>query len=77
MPVIREVRGFSPKIPNSCFIADNATIVGDVVMGEECSIWFNAVVRGDVNSIIMADRVNIQDGRSDPLYLREIKDHYR
>ena len=62
MPLIREVRGFEPTIPVSCFIADNATIVGDVTMGEECSIWFNAVVRGDVNSIVMGDRVNIQDG---------------
>ncbi len=47
--------------PN-CFIAPNATIVGDVVMGKDCSVWFNAVVRGDVNSIRMGDKVNIQDG---------------
>ncbi len=62
MPLIKEVRGFSPVIPQSCFIADNASIVGDVKMGEECSIWFNAVVRGDVNTIVMGDRVNVQDG---------------
>lgn len=62
MPLIKEVRGFSPVIPRSCFIADNATIVGDVTMGEECSIWFNAVIRGDVNTISMGDRVNVQDG---------------
>lgn len=51
-----------PQIPNSCFIAPNATIVGDVVIGEDCSIWFNAVVRGDVNSIRIGNKVNIQDG---------------
>jgi len=62
MPVILPVKGVSPEIPGSCFIAPNATIVGDVVMGEECSIWFNAVVRGDVNSIRMGNKVNIQDG---------------
>ena len=51
-----------PQIPSSCFIAPNATIVGDVVIGEDCSIWFNAVVRGDVNSIRIGNKVNIQDG---------------
>ena len=51
-----------PQIPSSCFIAPNATIVGDVVVGEDCSIWFNAVVRGDVNSIRIGNKVNIQDG---------------
>lgn len=62
MPVILPVKGVSPEIPESCFIAPNATVVGDVVMGEQCSIWFNAVVRGDVNSIRMGSKVNIQDG---------------
>lgn len=62
MPVILPVKGVMPQIPGSVFVAPNATIVGDVVMGEECSIWFNAVLRGDVNSIRMGDRVNIQDG---------------
>lgn len=62
MPVILPVKGLMPQIPESVFVAPNATIVGDVVMGEECSIWFNAVLRGDVNSIRMGDRVNIQDG---------------
>lgn len=62
MPIILPVRGILPLIPSTCFIAPNATIVGDVVMGEECSIWFNAVVRGDVNSIVMGNKVNIQDG---------------
>ncbi|RZJ55421.1 MAG: gamma carbonic anhydrase family protein [Flavobacterium sp.] len=60
--VIREVNGKYPQLPEDCFIADNATIVGDVTVGAECSIWFNAVVRGDVNSIIIGNKVNIQDG---------------
>lgn len=62
MPVILPVKGISPVIPEDCFIAPNATIVGDVEMGSECSVWFNAVVRGDVNSIRMGNKVNIQDG---------------
>lgn len=62
MPVILPVKGVMPQIPESVFVAPNATIVGDVIMGEECSVWFNAVLRGDVNSIRMGDRVNIQDG---------------
>lgn len=62
MPIILPVKGIHPGIPESCFIAPNATVVGDVVMGEECSIWFNAVVRGDVNSIRMGHKVNVQDG---------------
>ena len=60
--VIREVNGKSPQIPDDCFIAENATIVGDVTLGAECSVWFNAVVRGDVHYIKVGDRVNIQDG---------------
>lgn len=59
---IVSVRGFTPVIPDNCFIADNARIIGDVRMGTECSIWYNAVVRGDVNSIIIGNKVNIQDG---------------
>lgn len=62
MPVILPVKGVSPQIPEDCFVAPNATIVGDVKMGEGCSIWFNAVVRGDVNSIAMGNKVNVQDG---------------
>lgn len=62
MPIILPVRGFSPQLAPDCFIAPNATIVGDVKMGKEGSIWFNAVVRGDVNSIIIGEKVNIQDG---------------
>lgn len=62
MPVILPVKGVHPQIPEDCFVAPNATIVGDVKMGKECSVWFNAVVRGDVNSIEMGDKINIQDG---------------
>ncbi len=62
MPYILPLRGFTPKLGENCFIAVNATIVGDVIMGNDCSVWFNAVVRGDVNSIIIGDKVNIQDG---------------
>lgn len=62
MALIKSVRGKHPQIPEDCFIAENATIVGDVVMGTACSIWFNAVVRGDVNSIRLGNQVNVQDG---------------
>jgi carbonic anhydrase/acetyltransferase-like protein (isoleucine patch superfamily) len=61
MPVILPVKGISPSIGADTFIAPNATIVGDVTMGEGCSVWFNAVIRGDVNSIIIGNKVNIQD----------------
>ncbi|GHC64312.1 gamma carbonic anhydrase family protein [Ulvibacter litoralis] len=60
--IIKAVNGKSPQIPDDCFIAENATIVGDVVMGNECSVWFNAVLRGDVHFIKMGNKVNIQDG---------------
>lgn len=60
--IIKEVNGKFPQIQDDCFIADNATIVGEVAIGKECSIWFNAVVRGDVNSITIGNKVNIQDG---------------
>jgi carbonic anhydrase/acetyltransferase-like protein (isoleucine patch superfamily) len=62
MALIKKCRGFEPKFGSDCWFADNATIVGDVQMGDECSVWFSAVVRGDVNSIQMGNRVNIQDG---------------
>ena len=62
MALIKSVRGFTPAFGNNCFLADNATIIGDVVMGDDCSIWFNTVLRGDVNSIRIGNRVNIQDG---------------
>ncbi len=62
MPVILPVNNIMPSFGENCFIAPNATIVGDVQMGNDCSIWFNAVVRGDVNSIRIGNKVNIQDG---------------
>src|SRR5882762_10349037 len=62
MATILPVEGKSPIFGDNCFIAPNATVVGDVEMGNECSIWFNAVVRGDVNSIRIGNKVNIQDG---------------
>lgn len=62
MALIKSVRGFTPVIGEKCFLAENSTIVGDVVMGDGCSIWFNAVLRGDVNSIRIGNNVNIQDG---------------
>ncbi len=62
MALIIPVRGFEPKIGRDCFLAENATIIGDVVIGDECSVWFNTVLRGDVNSIRIGNRVNIQDG---------------
>jgi carbonic anhydrase/acetyltransferase-like protein (isoleucine patch superfamily) len=62
MAIIQSVRGFTPVYGRDCYFADNAVIVGDVVMGDECSIWFGAVLRGDVNSIRIGNKVNIQDG---------------
>jgi len=62
MPLIKACRGKFPIIPETCWLADNCTIVGDVIMGENCSVWFSAVVRGDVNSIRFGNNVNIQDG---------------
>lgn len=62
MALIKACRGFTPQFGANCWFAENATIVGDVVMGDNCSVWFNSVVRGDVNSIRIGDNVNIQDG---------------
>ena len=62
MAFIIPVRGFTPKMGRDCFIAPTATLVGDVTIGDECSVWFNTVLRGDVNTITIGDRVNIQDG---------------
>ncbi|KAA9353215.1 gamma carbonic anhydrase family protein [Larkinella humicola] len=62
MALIKSVRGIHPKAGEECWFADNATIVGEVVMGRNCTVWFNAVVRGDVNSITMGDYCNVQDG---------------
>ena len=62
MPIIFPVNGAHPAFGENCFIAPNATIVGDVIMGDQCRVWFNAVIRGDVNSITMGNKVNVQDG---------------
>ncbi len=62
MALIMSLRGFTPEIGEGTFLAENATVVGDVKIGSDCSVWFNAVLRGDVNSIRIGDRVNIQDG---------------
>ena len=62
MPIIKTVRGYKPSFGKNCFIADNATVVGEVILGDNCTVWFNAVVRGDVNSITVGDDSNIQDG---------------
>lgn len=60
--LIKSVKGKSPQIPTDCYVAENATIVGEVYIGSSCSVWFNAVIRGDVNSITIGNKVNIQDG---------------
>ena len=62
MALLKEVRGYAPKVGSDCFLAENATLVGDVTVGDGCSIWFNAVLRGDVNPIRIGNHVNIQDG---------------
>ncbi|MDP2424575.1 MAG: gamma carbonic anhydrase family protein [Bacteroidales bacterium] len=62
MALIKSVRGFTPTFGHTCYLADNSTIIGDVVMGDDCSVWFNAVVRGDVHYIRIGNKVNIQDG---------------
>ncbi len=62
MALIKSVRGFTPHYGNNCFFAENATIIGDVIMGDGCSIWFNTVIRGDVNAIRIGNNVNVQDG---------------
>lgn len=62
MALIKSVNGTSPSWGNDCYFADNATIIGDVIMGDNCSIWFNTVVRGDVNFIRIGNFVNVQDG---------------
>lgn len=62
MPVIRPVHNIHPHFGKDCFLADTAVVIGDVIMGDHCSVWWNAVIRGDVNSIRIGNRVNIQDG---------------
>lgn len=60
--IVKEVQGKKPQFGKDCFIAENATIVGEVEMGDQCSVWFNAVIRGDVHYIKMGNKVNVQDG---------------
>jgi carbonic anhydrase/acetyltransferase-like protein (isoleucine patch superfamily) len=62
MPIIQPINNKYPQIPEDCYVAENATIVGEVTMGNQCSIWFNAVIRGDVHFIKMGNKVNVQDG---------------
>ena len=62
MALVKSVRGFSPQFGKNIYLAENATVVGDVIIGEDCSVWFQAVVRGDVHSIRIGNKVNIQDG---------------
>jgi carbonic anhydrase/acetyltransferase-like protein (isoleucine patch superfamily) len=62
MALIKECRGFQPQIGENCWLAENATLVGDIRMGDHCSVWFNAVIRADVNSIRIGNKVNVQDG---------------
>ena len=62
MPLIIPVRGHTPTTGHRCFLAENATLIGEVRLGDDCSVWYTAVVRGDVNAIVCGDRVNIQDG---------------
>ncbi|MBS1507873.1 MAG: gamma carbonic anhydrase family protein [Bacteroidetes bacterium] len=62
MALLKSVRGHSPEFGKNCFLADNCTVVGEVKMGDNCTVWFNAVVRGDVHSITIGDNTNIQDG---------------
>ena len=60
--LIKSVRGFTPKYGIDCFFAENSSIIGEVIMGDNCSVWYQAVIRGDVNFIEIGNRVNIQDG---------------
>ncbi|MDB4300987.1 gamma carbonic anhydrase family protein [Flavobacteriaceae bacterium] len=60
--LIKTVRGFTPSFGERCFIAENATLIGDLIMGSDCSIWYQAVIRGDVNTIRIGNEVNVQDG---------------
>jgi carbonic anhydrase/acetyltransferase-like protein (isoleucine patch superfamily) len=62
MALIKSCNGFTPQFGKDCWLAENSTVVGDVIIGDDCSIWFNSVIRGDVNSIRIGNRVNIQDG---------------
>lgn len=62
MGLIRTLNGVTPKLGKDCFVAENATLIGRLVAGDQCSFWYNCVLRGDVNDLVLGDRVNIQDG---------------
>jgi carbonic anhydrase/acetyltransferase-like protein (isoleucine patch superfamily) len=62
MAIVKSLRGHTPKFGKDCFLADTAVVVGEVVMGDNCTVWFNAIVRGDVHSITIGNNTNIQDG---------------
>lgn len=62
MAIIKDVRGYTPKIGENCFLAETAAVIGDVTIGDDCSIWYGTVLRGDVNTITIGNKVNIQDG---------------
>ena len=62
MPLIKPVNGQIPQFGENIYLAENATVIGDVIMGNDCSVWFQAVIRGDVNAIRIGNRVNVQDG---------------
>lgn len=61
MPIIKSVRGTTPVFGNNCYLAENCVVIGDVIIGDDCSIWYGAVIRGDVNSIRLGNKVNVQD----------------
>lgn len=62
MAIIKSVRGFTPQFGRNCFFAENSVVIGEVVMGDNCTVWYNAVIRGDVHSITIGSNTNIQDG---------------
>ena len=72
MAYIKEVRGHTPRVGEGTFVAETAVLIGDVTVGRDSSIWFNTVLRGDVNSITVGDRTNIQDGTVIPTLRRRI-----
>ncbi|MFI3298879.1 MAG: gamma carbonic anhydrase family protein [Rikenellaceae bacterium] len=73
MAIIRELRGKTPQMGENCFLAENAVLLGDVTMGDDCSIWYGTVLRGDVNTIKLGNRVNVQDNASiHTLYKRSV-----
>lgn len=73
MAYIREIRGHTPQVGENTFLAETAVLVGDVTVGRDCSIWYNAVLRGDVNTITIGDRTNIQDGVVSPHPVRRLE----